>query len=213
MTHSNPSAEETLPSPEPKNLLLPEMKGGKGEWVESKTEDQGSCLPPKPLEAVVERALEMMLEALGLNLHFALTEAMSQGGTFNMPPILKIKRFKDSVPCPKWYGAHLSPNSDVNKQKAFFINSPGLVLYSINYTCSTPHASTVNGQFSNLSLFVLVAIFVPVDLYLSWNPFILWIPQQLFSLFLLCPTSPSFRHTCWSNQRLLFSAKKLATYS
>ena len=49
--------------------------------MESKTEDQGSCLPPKPLEAVVERALEMMLEALGLNLHFALTEAMSQMGT------------------------------------------------------------------------------------------------------------------------------------
>jgi hypothetical protein len=69
--------------------------------VESKTEDQGSCLPAHPLEAVVEKALEMMPEALGLNLHFALTEATSQVGTVNILPILKIKRFKDSVPSPK----------------------------------------------------------------------------------------------------------------
>lgn len=205
MTHSNPWAQETLPSQEPKRLLLQEMRVGKGEWVESKTEDQGSCLPAHPLEAVVEKALEMMPEALGLNLHFALTEATSQVGTVNILPILKIKRFKDSVPSPKWYGAHLSPNSSVNKQKAFLINSPGLVLYSINYACSASHASAFNGQFSNLSLFVLVAILVPVDLYLSWNPFILWIPQQLFFLVLLCPTSHSFKHTCLSNQRLLFS--------
>ena len=48
--------------------------------MESKTEDQRSCLPANPLEAVVEKAQEMMPEALGLNLHFALTEAMSQTG-------------------------------------------------------------------------------------------------------------------------------------
>ena len=147
MTHSNPWAQETLPSQEPKKLLLQEMKVGKSEWVESKTEDQGSCLPASPLEAVVERALEMMPEALGLNLHFAPTEAMSQVGTVNMLPLLEIKRFRDSVPCPKWYGAHLSPNSSVNKPEAFLINSPGLVFYPISYTCSASHASTFNGQF------------------------------------------------------------------
>jgi len=47
------------------------------------------------------------------------------------------------------------------------VGVPGLVLYSINYACSASHASAFNGQFSNLSLFVLVAILVPVDLYLS----------------------------------------------
>lgn len=32
-----------------------------------------------------------------IDLHFALTEAISQMGTVNMLPILKIKGFKDSV--------------------------------------------------------------------------------------------------------------------